>query len=65
MKIVLNGQSEMLPDVRTLNDLLERRRPRPPFAVEINKKLVRRSEYHGIALREGDQVEIVTLIGGG
>ncbi|MEE8169079.1 MAG: sulfur carrier protein ThiS [Phycisphaerae bacterium] len=65
MRIVLNGKPETMAEVRTLNDLLELRRPRPPFAIEINKRLVRRKEYDDVRLCEGDRVEIVTLVGGG
>lgn len=65
MTIVVNGKDETLPDATPLAKLLATRTPRPPFAVEINRKLVRRSEYDGVTLCEGDRVEIVTLVGGG
>jgi thiamine biosynthesis protein ThiS len=63
--IILNGESAAVHAGQTLVDLIETRKPRPPFAVEINKRLVRRAEYDRVALREGDAVEIVTLVGGG
>jgi len=65
MLINLNGQTEVVPDHHTLRDLIEQRKPRPPFAVEVNKRLVRRQEYDKTPLRERDEVEIVTLVGGG
>ena len=65
MTIVLNGQETPLPEGGSLAALLAERRPRPPYAVEVNKRLVRRGEYEGVVLREGDVVEIVTLVGGG
>jgi thiamine biosynthesis protein ThiS len=41
------------------------RQPQPPFAVELNKQLVRRPTYDTTSLNNGDVVEIVTLVGGG
>lgn len=49
----------------TVASLVARRQPRPPFAVEVNRKLVRRPEYEATSLTDGDVVEIVTLVGGG
>ena len=34
-------------------------------AIERNREIVPRSQYGSIVLNEGDQVEIVTFIGGG
>ncbi len=65
MQIVLNGEAEDLDEPATVATLLAVRRPRPPFAVELNKNLVRRQAYEATALSEGDVVEIVTLVGGG
>ena len=36
-----------------------------PCAVEVNARLVRKSEHPNHALAEGDRVEVVTLVGGG
>jgi len=65
LTICVNGERETLAGPATIATLIQARGPRPPFAVEVNKRLVRRSEYEATALREGDQVEIVTLVGGG
>lgn len=65
VKVTLNGEMHTLTTGRTIVDLIEARRPRPPFAVEVNKRLVRRPDYGAVELRDGDQVEIVTLVGGG
>jgi sulfur carrier protein len=39
----------------------------PPnyLAVEVNGDVVPREQHAGHALREGDEVEVVTLVGGG
>lgn len=63
--ICVNGERESLSGTATVAALVQARGPRPPFAVEVNKKLVRRAEYESTALRDGDIVEIVTLVGGG
>jgi sulfur carrier protein len=36
-----------------------------PCAVEVNARLVRKSEHPTHALAAGDRVEVVTLVGGG
>ncbi|HWL95101.1 MAG TPA: sulfur carrier protein ThiS, partial [Phycisphaerae bacterium] len=63
--IRLNGELMHVPASTTLAALVAIRSPRPPFAVEVNKSLVRRPHYESTLLREGDIVEIVTLVGGG
>ncbi len=65
IRIQLNGEDFRLAPPATLATLIAVRQPRPPFAVEVNKQLVRRPNYEKTDLREGDQVEIVTLVGGG
>ncbi len=63
--LVVNGQSFALDALATVASLVDLRQPRPPFAVELNKRLVRRSEYANTPLANGDNLEIVTLVGGG
>lgn len=66
MKLLINGEEVTLTlDAPTLAALLSVRNPRPPFAVEVNKQHVHRAAYDRTALRDGDRVEIVTLVGGG
>ncbi len=65
LAICLNGESYSLASPATVASLVMQRQPRPPFAVEVNKSLVRRAEYEATALAAGDMVEIVTLVGGG
>lgn len=65
MRIEVNGKLQEVEGPATIARLIELRSPRPPFAVEVNKCLVRRPEYAATELRDGDRVEIVTLVGGG
>lgn len=66
MQIIVNGQPRTEnPDVTVAQLIstlsLEPRR----VAVELNKQIVPRARYSETLLHEGDQLEIVTLVGGG
>ncbi|MCZ6681854.1 MAG: sulfur carrier protein ThiS [Planctomycetota bacterium] len=65
LRIEINGEDLQLDEPATVATLIQKRSPRPPFAVEVNKRLVRRPEYTTQKLNDGDRVEIVTLVGGG
>jgi len=66
MQIVVNGEPKSLEPAITLAELLVQfDLPPRRVAIELNELLVRRTEYERVALREGDRVEIVTLVGGG
>lgn len=65
ISIRVNGDSISIANPATVASLVALRNPRPPFAVEVNKQLVRRGSYDAAPLADGDTVEIVTLVGGG
>ncbi|MCI0651492.1 MAG: sulfur carrier protein ThiS [Planctomycetes bacterium] len=66
MNIRVNGTPQELDEAVTVAKLVERLAlPRDAIAVEINRCIVPRSTYDRRVLREGDQVEIVTIVGGG
>ncbi len=66
MQIVVNDEPQMLDGSPTVAELIGRYNLLPQrVAVEVNGQLVRRTEYGQTALRDGDRVEIVTLVGGG
>ena len=66
MDIMLNGDAMTIADDSTVTALLaaqglaERR-----VAVEINARIIPRSQHAGHHLQPGDQVEIVHALGGG
>ena len=64
--ITINAESKTVPDRLTIADLLTQlgRDPKK-CAVELNLNVVPRAEQAGVELRDGDRVEIVTLVGGG
>lgn len=66
MHLEINGKPVETPDGQTVADLLARFDLQPlRVAVEVNESLVRRSRFPETRLRDGDRVEIVTLVGGG
>ena len=66
MRLTVNGKPERLEDVSTLSDLLVHFDLAPiRVAIEVNRALVSRGDFDETALREGDQIEIVTFVGGG
>jgi sulfur carrier protein len=66
MRIVVNGQPTELPEGTSVRGLLERLGlENAPCATEVNRELVPRRQQEGRTLREGDVVEVVTLVGGG
>jgi sulfur carrier protein len=66
MKLIINGESQEQPDGLTVGELLARLGLDATFAaVELNRQLVPRRRHADTILRENDQVEIVTLVGGG
>ncbi|TWT44621.1 Sulfur carrier protein ThiS [Phycisphaerae bacterium RAS1] len=66
MRLMVNGEEKTLQDVRTVADLLAQfDLPPQRVAVELNQNLVRRANFEQQALSEGDQLEIVTFVGGG
>ncbi len=66
MKITVNDENQEVPSGTTIASLLGLLNMQPRFvAVERNKELIPRGEHSGCELQENDQVEIVTLVGGG
>lgn len=66
MTIRVNGSPESLPDNLSVAALLEAKNlHRQACAVEVNRTLVPKRNHASHTLAEGDEVEIVTLVGGG
>jgi thiamine biosynthesis protein ThiS len=65
MQIKINGQDRQFPDGADVHAVLAAHKLTPDkVAVEINRRLVRSDKY-GLPLKEGDEIEIVTFVGGG
>ena len=66
MRVYLNGESKTVDDSLTLADLVSLLDlPAVRVAIELNRKVVRRSEWDKTTLAENDRVEIVHFVGGG
>ena len=64
--IKVNGQEEVLTENLTIQDYISRRGYRTNhIAVERNGKIVPKREYADTVLEDGDQIEIVSFVGGG
>ena len=65
MKIKVNGDGREISAGQTIAALVADYNLTPDkVAVELNRRLVR-TERYDTALKEGDEVEIVTFVGGG
>jgi thiamine biosynthesis protein ThiS len=66
MQIVVNGEPVTVESPSTLAALIERLGlGGAACAAEVNRRLVPRRDHGSCELREGDSVELVTLVGGG
>ena len=65
MRLKVNGDDREVPDGSTVRQLVAEFQLTPEkVAVERNRRLVRRDGYDA-PLSDGDEVEIVTFVGGG
>lgn len=66
MKLLVNGAPLDAPDNCTVSHLLEILEVRSKgVAVERNRQIIPRGQHEATVLDEGDQLEVVTLVGGG
>lgn len=67
MQLTINGQKrDISSSTATAADLLtELEIKRERVAVVINENVVRRAELEKTALSDGDNIEIITMVGGG
>jgi thiamine biosynthesis protein ThiS len=66
ISILVNGESQAVAAEATVSDLLKQLKMNPKFlAVELNRHVVPRGQHDQVTLNANDQLEIVTLVGGG
>ena len=66
MQIIFNGQPHEVREAATISELLSELQLTPKLvAVEVNREVVSRRLHETHALSAGDEVEVVTLVGGG
>ncbi len=65
MRVKVNGE-EYETEKGTIAQLLAERGIAPGrVAVEVNLKVIRKTEYDTYRLSEGDEIEVVNFVGGG
>lgn len=65
MKLTINGEQREFPDEITVAQLIERIGVKGPYAVELNRTICPKARHGDTTLKDQDQLEIVTIVGGG
>jgi thiamine biosynthesis protein ThiS len=66
MKVFVNGDEKDFGSDITLSDLIKQLDlPAPRIAIELNREVVRRSDWDSTMLKDEDRIEIVHFVGGG
>lgn len=66
MTVIVNGQQQQVPEGTTVATLVESLGlSAAACAAEVNRDLVPKRRQSEHTLREGDRVELVSLVGGG
>ena len=66
MRIQINGEPREIADETTLAQLVSLLELKPEqIAIELNRRVVRRTDWSKALLREDDTLEIVHFVGGG
>jgi thiamine biosynthesis protein ThiS len=65
MFLIVNGKTCLLPELRTLDTLLQFLSPAVPFVVARNEEVVPRGTYEECVISTGDRIDIVHPTAGG
>ncbi len=66
IEIIINGKAMSVTEPIRLQQLIEQLEiNKGKFAVDINGKIIPKSEYQTYDIREHDNIEIVVAVGGG
>lgn len=66
IRVTVNNAERQLPEAATIVAMLEQLQFDPRrVAVEVNRNVIPRAQHTEHRLTTGDQIEIVTLVGGG
>ena len=66
MRVYINGESKAVQGTPTLAELITQLDlPAARIAVELNREVVRRSDWGNTIVHEDDRIEIVHFVGGG
>lgn len=66
MQIIVNGEQTSIADGATIANVIDELGLQPRYVgVEVNLELIPREQHQDHHLCDGDQLEVVTLVGGG
>jgi thiamine biosynthesis protein ThiS len=66
MRVFVNGEQKDFETAVSLSELIiQLDLPVPRIAIELNREVVRRSDWGSTMLRDDDRIEIVHFVGGG
>jgi sulfur carrier protein len=66
VRLLINGESRVIPGPATLDDLLQHLElDARMVVVELNREIIRRARLAATGLKDGDAVELVHFVGGG
>ncbi len=66
MIISINGKKKEVPENFSVENIIEiLTLDKDLIAIEVNGEIVKKINYKNHILKEGDEIEILTLIGGG
>ena len=66
MRVYINGESREVQGAPTLAELINQLDlPAARIAVELNREVVRRSDWGNTMVHEDDRIEVVHFVGGG
>jgi len=66
LRVFINGESKEISGTPSLAELIDQLDlPATRIAIELNRAVVRRSEWSSTMLQDDDRIEIVHFVGGG
>jgi len=66
LRVIVNGQDRDVADGAAVTDLISLLDLKPErVAVELNRRILKRIDWPGATLKDGDRIEIVHFVGGG
>jgi thiamine biosynthesis protein ThiS len=63
--VKINGKNVAIQDISISQYLMDNKYRLDVIVVEYNEKIIDKSEYEKCILKDGDEVEIVSFMGGG
>ena len=66
MNIIINGKTVAINQETTLAGLIQEKCPNPKTVVaEVNQAIIKREHWPQTPIKENDQIELVSFVGGG